>query len=70
LKYFNLKTLAPPSDDPPINFGVWISIKSLLSRYYLNNLQTPDDNLNIACLAGVLRSIILLSNLFFIETVA
>jgi len=63
-----LKTLAPPSEAPPINLGEWISINPFFIKNSLNKKQTPAYNLKIAYLAGVLRSIILLSNLVFIPT--
>ena len=56
INLYNLKTLAPPSELPAISFGVCISIKSFISKNSLNNWHTPDDSLNIAYLAWVLKS--------------
>ena len=63
-----MKTLAPPSELPSISLGVWISIKSFYIQNSLNNWQTALYTLKIACLAGVLKSRILLSNLVYIFT--
>lgn len=65
MKYFNLNTFVPPSDVPPISFGVWISIKFYSIKNSLNNCEIPDYTLKIAYLAGVLKSITLLSSLVF-----
>ena len=68
LKYLNLKTFEPPSEAPPINFGEWISMKFLESKYSRNKCATPDWSLNMAWGVGTLKSKTRLSKRVFIFT--
>ena len=57
--------MVPPSDVPPINLGVCISMNPFSIKNSLKSNPIPDYTLNIAYLAGVLKSITLLSSLVF-----